>query len=34
LGIDRDVDITCTECGHGFKTRVEFNPSNFFDLAS
>ena len=34
LGIDRDVDITCTECGHGFKTRVEFNPSNFFDFAS
>jgi len=34
LGIDRDVDTTCTECGHGFKTRVEFNPSNFFDLAS
>jgi hypothetical protein len=34
LGITRDVGITCDSCGHEFDTRVEFNPSNFFDLAS
>ena len=34
LGINRNVEITCSACNESFETIVEFNPSNFFDLAS
>ena len=34
LGINRDVEITCSACDESFETKVEFNPSNFFDLTS
>lgn len=35
-GIDKTVNIKCSnkECGHEWKTEVDFNPSNFFDAAS
>lgn len=34
LGIQREVDATCEKCNNEFKTKIEFNPSNFFDLNS
>ena len=34
LGIEREVDATCEKCNNEFKAKIEFNPSNFFDLNS
>jgi len=36
LGIDRMAAITCSAegCAHAYETKIEFNPSNFFDLSS
>jgi hypothetical protein len=36
LGIDRQAAITCDAegCAHEYETKIEFNPSNFFDLSS
>ena len=34
LGIQREVEAVCDECSHTFNTKIEFNPSNFFDLNS
>ncbi len=30
LGIDKKVALTCTGCGNGWTTDLEFNPSTFF----
>ncbi len=32
LGIQREVKLTCEKCTSTFSTKIEFNPSNFFDL--
>lgn len=34
LGITRGVQATCETCNNEFETKIEFNPSNFFDLSS
>jgi hypothetical protein len=34
LGVQREVEATCEACTNTFKTKIEFNPSNFFDLTS
>lgn len=35
-GIDKQVALRCSneECGHEWKTEIEFNPATFFDAAS
>ena len=33
LGIHREVEATCEKCNNEFETKIEFNPSNFFDLS-
>lgn len=30
LGIPKDVDVTCDECGHKWTTQLSFDPSRFF----
>ena len=30
IGIDREVDAICKECGHEWKTKVVYDPSHFF----
>jgi hypothetical protein len=36
LGIERNALITCSAegCAHEYETKIEYNPSNFFDLSS
>ena len=36
LGIDRNALLTCSAegCAHEYETKIEYNPSNFFDLSS
>lgn len=33
-GIDRTVPVECSECGHKWKSELEFNPSTFFEPSS
>lgn len=33
-GINRDVHVSCTECGHTWDTELEFDPAYFFDFGS
>jgi CTP synthase (UTP-ammonia lyase) len=30
-GINKDLDIICSSCNHGWTTKVEFDPSIFFE---
>ena len=34
LGIQREVETECEKCNNTHSTKIEFNPSNFFDLGS
>lgn len=31
VGINKNIDLTCDECDHKWTTKIEFDPSNFFE---
>ncbi len=34
LGVTRETTVTCEKCAHEYETRLEFNPSTFFETGS
>lgn len=34
MGMDKGIDVECSNCHHKWRTEVEFDPTSFFDLGS